>query len=181
MAKKVAKKFWPRLALCLLFSFIAPSGNLHEAAITHHQAPRISDTTTANSRQNSPPHRTDTAAADWTPAAGSDITTSTINFDPRTLSRLINQGHVTVDHPEGGDLVLTLVSASEHAGIRTLAVRSDNYPGTITARGDSFFATLATERGVYAIEHRRGVSYLVDQRQLDLRITQPDYRHVPTV
>jgi len=189
MARKEAGKeagiateqFWLHLALGLLLSFSTPAADLHEAVTPYAPAPRISDTATAVLRQDSSPPASDASVADWTPATGSDVTATTINFDSDTLTRLINQGQVTVDHPEGGDLVLSLVSKSEQAGIRTLAVRSNNYPGTITARGDSFFATLATQRGVYAIEHRHGVSYLVDQRQLDLRITQPDYRHVPTV
>ena len=177
-AKNVAKKFWPHLALCLLTSLFAPPGDLPEAAIPHTTSPRISDTLPPKARQSVDPAPT---LPGKFPEVATDITASSIDFDHRSLNRLVEVGQVTLDHPEGGDLVLSLVSTARHGAITTLAVSSDGYSGTITAKGDSFFATLATNRGVYAIEHRHGLSLLVDQRQLDLRITQPDFRHVPTV
>jgi hypothetical protein len=181
MARKVAKSYWPGLALCLLTSFFAPRSTVSEVAIPDTPSPRFSDAALTQSRQL--PAALSSAAnvqksVEFAP--GADVTPLAIDFDHHALTRLIEKGQLVLDHPEGGDLVVSLVSQQTVNGVRTLAVRSDGYPGTITARGNNFFATLATHRGVYAIEHRHGTSQLIDHRQLDLRITRPDYQHVPT-
>ena len=181
MARKVAKSYWPGLALCLLTSFFAPRSTVSEVAIPDTLSPRFSDAALPQSRQlpaTIPADADAPVASEFPPIA--DVTPLAIDFDHRSLTRLIATGHLVLDHPEGGELVVSLVSQRSANGVQTLAVRSDGYPGTITARGDNFFATLATDRGVYAIEYRHGSSQLIDQRQLDLRITRPDYQHVPT-
>lgn len=181
MARKVAKSYWPGLALCLLTSIFAPRGTVSEVAISDTPSLRFSDAAPAQPRQlpatTSAGHHS-AAAFEFRPVA--DVTAHAIDFDHHSITTLVDEGLLVLDHPEGGDLVVSLISEQTVNGVRTLAVRSDGYPGTITTSGSNFFATLATERGVYAIEHRQGTSRLIDQRQLDLRITRPDYQHVPT-
>ena len=180
------------LALCLLTSFFAPRSPELEVAGHITLATRISDSETVKPRQQHGHSHAHPHAHMARPLANPvtaqphfphqpDVTPSSIDFDQHSLDTLIRRGQLTLDHPEGGELVLTLEARRVNNGIETLSVRSDGLPGTITTRGNSFFATLATHRGVYAIEHRHGRAQLIDQRQLDLRITRPDYAHVPTV
>ncbi len=98
------------------------------------------------------------------------------------LESLATQGSLSLPHPEGGILNIVLRATSTKHGSRTLHVTSNGYPGTITQRADGFFATLATAEGTYTLENRGSVTYLVPQRQLDLRINPAlrDFAHAPS-
>lgn len=175
----MAKKNCPSLAVGLLIVLFAPPVYSPEAAKPLESASRISDTVSTSSRQHTDKPTAAPASTDF--ALQADIVPLPYDFDPGALDELASQGSLRLAHPEGGELRVTLISATTHQGTRTLKVVSDGYPGIITQRGASFFATLATNRGVYAIEHRQGATALVDQRQLDLRNTQKDFAHVPAI
>jgi hypothetical protein len=173
----MAKKNCPSLAVGLLIALFAPPVYSPEAVTPFESASRISDTVTASPRQHTDILTAAPASTDF--ALQADIVPLAYDFDSGALDELASRGSLRLAHPEGGELQVTLISVTTHQRTRTLQVVADGYPGTITQRGASFFATLATERGVYAIEHRQGATALVDQRQLDLRNTQKDFAHVP--
>jgi hypothetical protein len=63
-------------------------------------------------------------------------------------------------------------------------VQSEGLPGLITQRGKTFIATIATRRASYNLSQLgdgQQATQLIDQRQLDLRVTpgRVDYRPTP--
>lgn len=97
------------------------------------------------------------------------------------LETLVSTGSLSLPHPEGGTLNIVLRRNTTKHGSRILHVTTNGYPGTITQRSDGFFATLATPQGIYTLESRGSDTYLVQQRQLDLRINPAlrDYVRAP--
>lgn len=173
----MAKKTCQSLALCLLTVIFAPPVHSPEAARKFALSPRISDAEAGSSRQPTDQPPASPTLKDI--ALPADVTPLAMAFEVAALDELASQGSLRLAHPEGGELLVTLVDERISNGTRTMAVRSDGYPGVITQRGTSFFATLATHRGVYALEHHHGTTLLIDQRQLDQRNTQQDFQHVP--
>ena len=151
---------------------------------------------------SSPPRQiTDTNAAPWrqtiaatvpvasadslpetTHQPASDVVAMDYPFDAGVLEQLQARGEVAPPHPGGGLLRLTLRQVDHRHGTRVFRVMSDDLPGVITQRGARLMGTIATRRGTYSLTADPHGSWLIDQRQLDLRMTpnQQDYRHAPS-
>ncbi|MCZ6642896.1 MAG: hypothetical protein O7G86_03140 [Gammaproteobacteria bacterium] len=134
-------------------------------------------TTTLKNIRSAAPANQSTPFAD----GNSDIQANRYPLYAADLESLISSGSLSLPHPEGGTLNIILRTNTTRHGSRILHVSTNGYPGTITQRPNGFFATLATPEGIYTLESRGSETYLVQQRQLDLRINPAlkDYVHAP--
>jgi hypothetical protein len=113
---------------------------------------------------------------------GSDVLLEDYPLTETTLSTLQRGDRIELPHPDGGTIELRVERAdAEHGGRHLMLVQSDGLVSTFTEGGGAFFGTLATPRGVYALEGGVNGSRLTRHTLLDQRMNShaPDYRNVP--
>jgi hypothetical protein len=113
----------------------------------------------------------------------SDVSSVDYPFDTNSIEQLLATGNIHIPHPEGGLLQVTLRDVQHRHGTRIVRVQSEGLPGLITQRGSAFIGTIATRQATYNLSQPgtgRQATQLIDQRQLDLRVTpgRVDYRPV---
>lgn len=111
-----------------------------------------------------------------------DIPVLTSSLDLADIDTLITSGTLAVDLPDGTQTTLTLSRAKHQLGTVHVLAEADGYVATITRRGDTFFATVATQNGSFRIEGSADGSLvyphqLIAQRRIE---HEADYRHAPS-
>ena len=90
---------------------------------------------------------------------------------------------IVVPHPDGGTIELQVTRLESSNSNNHLTLSYDGLISTFTLARGSFFGTLATAQGVYALEGDAHRSTLIRHALLDQRINShaPDFRTVPAV
>ena len=103
-------------------------------------------------------------------------------LDVTFLSSLQTGDRIALPHPDGGRVELRVERTEAQNGIRHLRLADQGLVSTITEAGGAFFGTLATPRGVYALEGDGRGSRLTRHAALDQRMNSHalDYRHAPS-
>jgi hypothetical protein len=115
---------------------------------------------------------------------GSDVLLEDYPLTETTLSTLQRGDRIALPHPDGGTIELRVERAdAEHGGRHLKLVQSDGLVSTFTESHGAFFGTLATPRGVYALEGGVNGSRLTRHTLLDQRMNSHalDYRNVPAI
>lgn len=113
---------------------------------------------------------------------GSDVVLEDYPLTETTLSKLQRGDRLALPHPDGGTIELRVERAeAEHGGRHLMLVQSDGLVSTFTESRGAFFGTVATPRGVYALEGGVSGSRLTRHTLLDQRMNSHalDYRTVP--
>ncbi len=113
---------------------------------------------------------------------GSDVLLEDYPLTETTLSTLQRGDRIALPHPDGGTIELRVERAdAEHGGRHLTLVQSDGLVSTFTESHGAFFGTLATPRGVYALEGSASGSRLTRHTLLDQRMNSHalDYRTIP--
>jgi hypothetical protein len=113
---------------------------------------------------------------------GSDVLLEDYPLTQMMLSTLQRGDRIALPHPDGGTIELRVERAdAEHGGRHLMLVQSDGLVSTFTESHGTFFGTLATPRGVYALEGNVRGSRLTRHALLDQRINSHalDYRNAP--
>ena len=169
-------------ALVLLTAFIAwaallaPMGT--RAIAVHVPARPEADLWMTPTSGAAPTHDVETPVE----TRGSDVTLEDYPLTETTLSALQRGDRIALPHPDGGTIELRVERAeSEHGGRHLMLVQSDGLVSTFTEGHGTFFGTLATRRGVYALEGNSHGSRLTRHSLLDQRMNSHalDYRNVP--
>ncbi len=112
----------------------------------------------------------------------SDVLLEDYPLTETMLSTLQRGDRIVLPHPDGGTIELRVERAdAEHGGRHLMLVQSDGLVSTFTESHGTFFGTLATPRGVYALEGNVRGSRLTRHALLDQRINSHalDYRNAP--
>ena len=99
------------------------------------------------------------------------------------LSALRLGDRIRLPHPDGGTIELQVTRLESSNSNNHLTLSYDGLISTFTLARGSFFGTLATTQGVYALEGDAHRSTLIRHALLDQRINShaSDYRTVPAV
>ena len=127
------------------------------------------------------PHRSSASRARIA-TRGSDVVQEDYPLDVTFLSSLQTGDRIALPHPDGGRVELRVERTEAQNGIRHLRLADQGLVSTITEAGGAFFGTLATPRGVYALEGDGRGSRLTRHAALDQRMNSHalDYRHAPS-
>ncbi len=106
---------------------------------------------------------------DW-PAADSDTTPEPFALDQQKLEQLLDEGALTLPHPQGGSMHLRLLASHSQGRLQLLRLQIAGLPGQVTRSANGFFGTLATDRGIYSIENHGLTTHIVNHQQLDQRL-----------
>lgn len=92
-----------------------------------------------------------------------------IEFDRSNIRQLDTTGQTRVHIPGQGEVLFSVDHTRLEAGTTHMRLRQGNLVGSLTHRGETFFATLATPQAVYRVHGRQ--DQVVAHRHIDL-----DYR-----
>ncbi len=132
-------------------------------------------------------HRTLSGSAEARTAAspdevrGSDVVLEDYPLTDAALSSLRRGDRIALPNPDGGTIELRVERADAENGGRHLLLVHGGLVSTFTEARGAFFGTLATPRGVYALEGDVRSSRLTRHTLLDQRMNNHalDYRYVP--
>lgn len=112
----------------------------------------------------------------------SDVVVEAYPLRESQLAALRLADRIELPHPDGGTIELDLTRIESSHGRCHLTLVHDGLISTFTIARGSFFGTLATTRGVYALEGDRYRSTLIRQALLDQRMNSHalDYRPIPS-
>ncbi len=112
---------------------------------------------------------------------GSDVVFEDYPLGDAELATLQTGDRVELPHPDGGTIDLRVERAESSNGRRHLVLVHDGLVSTFTEAHGAFLGTLATPRGVYALEGDAQSSRLTRHALLDQRMNAHalDYRPSP--
>jgi hypothetical protein len=115
-----------------------------------------------------------------TDAPESDAPSEPYPLSARRLADLAPGARLRLPDPAGGEIEFVVAAIEWAPPIRRLRLTHDGLPSTFTVKGPAFFGTLATPRGVYALEGHNRATRLVRQATLDQRnVHASDFRPAP--
>ncbi len=124
-----------------------------------------------------------TAIAQRAEERSSDVVREDYALNEGALTKLRRGDRIALPHPDGGTVELRVARADSADGHRHLLLVNvnDGLVSTFTEARGSFFGTLATPRGVYALEGDARGSRLTRHASLDQRMNSHalDYRNRP--
>ena len=147
------------------------------------QAPSNAQTSaplTANAVQ--PPRAVAGAAALEPSRPDSDVVREDYPLSDPDLAALHRGDRIELPHPDGGTIDLWVARVESTADSRHLMLIHEGLPSTFTQSHGAFFGTLATSRGVYALEGNEWRSRLTRHTLLDQRMNSNalDYLSLPS-
>ena len=113
-----------------------------------------------------------------------DLQASSLDLSALQIDHLLDFGSLAVE-VGGQQLELSLVGYAQRAGSEHIRLTSfdgtQTLPSTITRRGNTFFATLATSNEVWRIDNRAGPSQALRHSQVSSTRTlyEKDFIHAP--
>jgi hypothetical protein len=112
---------------------------------------------------------------------GADVVFEDYPLNSTELGALRQGDRIVLTHPDGGSIDLHVVRIDSTPQRRHLLLMHGALASTFTESNGTFFGTLATPRGVYALEGNALRSRLTRHALLDLRMNPhaPDYRSYP--
>jgi hypothetical protein len=135
---------------------------------------------TAGFEQSS--RRTDAPPAEPANARGGDVVFEDYPLRDADLAPLHRGDRIELPHPDGGTIDLRVERVESTRDRRHLTLLHDGLSSTFTEARGAFFGTLATPRGVYALEGNAQHSRLTRHALLDQRMNSNvlDYRPLPS-
>ena len=132
-------------------------------------------------------HRSQAASTDSAPPTprieerGRDVVFEDYPLTDGALTNLRRGDRIALPHPDGGTVELRVERADSADGHRHLLLVHDGLVSTFTEARGAFFGTVATPRGVYALEGDARGSRLTRHASLDQRMNSHalDYRNGP--
>ena len=151
------------------------------------EAARVGSPATAQPRQPTTTERSvrgDDLSNERTASAnerGADVVFEDYPLNSAELGALRQGDRIVLTHPDGGSIDLHVVRIDSTPQRRHLLLMHGALASTFTESNGTFFGTLATTRGVYALEGNAQRSRLTRHALLDLRMNPhaPDYRSHP--
>lgn len=112
----------------------------------------------------------------------SDVVVENYPLRDGDLAVLHRGDHIALPHPDGGTIDLVVERVDSFEDRRHLRLTHDALPSTFTEARGAFFGTLATRRGVYALEGNAQRGWLTRHALLDQRTHSNalDYRSLPS-
>ncbi len=119
-------------------------------------------------------------AQQW-PTRASDVILEAYPLREPYLAALHQGDRIALPHPDGGTIDLVVARVTSMGDRRHLTLTHDGLPSTFTQAHGAFFGTLATTRGVYALEGNEQQAWLTRHAALDQRTNTHalDYRSLP--
>ena len=106
----------------------------------------------------------------WTRRPESDVVAEPYGISIDDLRALAPGQVLSWPDPDGGALDLAVVARDRAGDLERIRLVHDGLPSTVTLGARTFYATIATARGAYAISNDAGETLLVRHTDLDRRM-----------
>ena len=123
---------------------------------------------------------TEPALAHWSRAPESDVVAEPYALTIDDLRALAPGDRLSWPDPEGGAIDLAVVARERVGDLERISLVHDGLPSTVTLGARTFYATIATARGAYAVGNDSGETMLVRHTVLDGRMPADVHDYAPT-